>query len=159
MIFAPRATKSATPRADALDAALADVEALRPETTSSIGSPSTTYRDPVDYRLLGVEVAILKAREEGAGIDLVLGRVANGLTGQVNGYRERALRAALNQAYESVIDVPLEDLKAAERASSVTAPPACPECRNGKHGNCTGQALDEATDELVACVCTADGHA
>lgn len=96
--------------------ALAGVEALRPETTSSIGSRSASYRDPIDYRLLGVEVAILKAREEGAPVELVLGRVANGLTGDVNGYRERALRAALAQAYESVIDVPLEDLKAAERA-------------------------------------------
>lgn len=96
--------------------ALRLVEDARPETTSSIGSLATSYRDPVDVALLGVEVAILKAREEGAGIDPVLGCVANGLTGNVNGYRERALRAALAQAYESVIDVPLEDLKAAEKA-------------------------------------------
>lgn len=32
--------------------------------------------------------------------------------------------------------------------------PTCPECRNGKHVNCTGDALDEDTDTIVACTCT-----
>jgi len=31
----------------------------------------------------------------------------------------------------------------------------CPECRNGKHDNCTGQTLDEVTDEFVPCSCSA----
>lgn len=29
----------------------------------------------------------------------------------------------------------------------------CPECRDGKHGNCTGWALDEQADEFGACAC------
>lgn len=29
----------------------------------------------------------------------------------------------------------------------------CPECRNGKHPNCTGWALD-AADEVVSCGCS-----
>ena len=32
--------------------------------------------------------------------------------------------------------------------------PICPECRDAKHGNCAGQALDETTDEIVDCTCT-----
>jgi hypothetical protein len=39
----------------------------------------------------------------------------------------------------------------------IVSPPAavCPECRDGKHGNCIGYALDQATDTVVACGC---GH-
>lgn len=35
-------------------------------------------------------------------------------------------------------------------------PPAlwCPECTNGKHVNCVGQAMHPVTDELVPCSCT-----
>jgi hypothetical protein len=29
----------------------------------------------------------------------------------------------------------------------------CPECRDGKCGNCIGYALHEATDTVVACGC------
>jgi hypothetical protein len=32
--------------------------------------------------------------------------------------------------------------------------PICPECRDGKHGNCTGEALHEATDVIVECGCS-----
>ncbi|ASD52318.1 hypothetical protein QCN32_gp43 [Arthrobacter phage Niktson] len=31
--------------------------------------------------------------------------------------------------------------------------PLCPECRDGKHQNCTGQALHPVSDEIVACNC------
>lgn len=31
--------------------------------------------------------------------------------------------------------------------------PVCPECAQGKHQNCTGWALNEATDEIVDCHC------
>lgn len=34
----------------------------------------------------------------------------------------------------------------------------CPECRQGKHANCTGWALDPDTDELVDCPCAEGGH-
>lgn len=34
----------------------------------------------------------------------------------------------------------------------------CPECRQGKHGNCTGWSLDTNTDELVECPCAEGGH-
>lgn len=33
------------------------------------------------------------------------------------------------------------------------ARPICPECRDGKHRNCAGTALDETTDEIVDCGC------
>lgn len=32
--------------------------------------------------------------------------------------------------------------------------PICPECAQGKHQNCVGQAWDDATDQPVACSCT-----
>jgi len=32
-------------------------------------------------------------------------------------------------------------------------PAVCPECVQGKHGNCDGTALDRATDEVGACEC------
>jgi len=35
----------------------------------------------------------------------------------------------------------------------------CPECRSGKHGNCTGWAIDPDTDEMVECECRVGGHA
>jgi hypothetical protein len=31
--------------------------------------------------------------------------------------------------------------------------PICPECRDGKHRNCTGEALNEYLDEIVPCRC------
>jgi hypothetical protein len=34
----------------------------------------------------------------------------------------------------------------------------CPECRAGKHANCTGEAWDEEADELTTCDCAAVGH-
>jgi hypothetical protein len=30
----------------------------------------------------------------------------------------------------------------------------CPECVAGKHENCTREALDPVTDELVSCACS-----
>ena len=38
----------------------------------------------------------------------------------------------------------------------LTAQP-CPECRQGKHSNCTGWALNDQ-DELVQCPCKQLGH-
>lgn len=37
-------------------------------------------------------------------------------------------------------------------------PRDCPECRSGKHQNCTEWAIDEDTDEVVACDCAEGGH-
>jgi hypothetical protein len=38
--------------------------------------------------------------------------------------------------------------------SASSRPALCPECVNGKHVNCVGQALDPVTDDLVPCTCT-----
>lgn len=35
----------------------------------------------------------------------------------------------------------------------------CPECAQGKHPNCVGQALDPATDTFVPCACEEASHA
>ena len=42
---------------------------------------------------------------------------------------------------------------ARHRLVAPVAPLLCPECRDGKCGNCIGEALSEA-DELVSCECT-----
>lgn len=34
----------------------------------------------------------------------------------------------------------------------------CPECRQGKHGNCDGTAWDDATDAPAGCPCAAHNH-
>lgn len=36
---------------------------------------------------------------------------------------------------------------------SMPPPVICPECAQGKHANCTGDALDESTDSIVDCQC------
>lgn len=36
----------------------------------------------------------------------------------------------------------------------MAAASVCPECRDGKHGNCVGYALNPATDVVVDCECT-----
>jgi hypothetical protein len=41
---------------------------------------------------------------------------------------------------------------------TMVAGPTCPECQQNKHGNCNRDALDEATDEIVACACFEQGH-
>lgn len=40
----------------------------------------------------------------------------------------------------------------------MTAENSCPECRQGKHDNCTGQALDPRTDEMTQCPCQRLDH-
>jgi hypothetical protein len=34
----------------------------------------------------------------------------------------------------------------------------CPECRQGKHGNCDGLTWDDQADDLAPCPCYAAGH-
>jgi len=34
----------------------------------------------------------------------------------------------------------------------------CPECEQGKHGNCNGEALDPVSEQIVQCVCTDPSH-
>jgi len=35
---------------------------------------------------------------------------------------------------------------------------ACPECRQGKHDNCDGEAWDDELDAPVACECSRNEH-
>lgn len=35
---------------------------------------------------------------------------------------------------------------------------ACPECDQGKHGNCDGTAWDVEADDRIECPCAAAGH-
>lgn len=44
------------------------------------------------------------------------------------------------------------------RVGGVSISPVCPECRDGKHRNCDGVALDEAADELTTCTCPPAFH-
>lgn len=43
-----------------------------------------------------------------------------------------------------------------ETIVSLTSDPICPECAQGKHLNCVGEALDEH-DEFVPCYCPTCG--
>jgi hypothetical protein len=46
-------------------------------------------------------------------------------------------------------------IRAGERACGDCEAPLCPECRQGKHANCTGWAFRK--DDLVTCGCL-EGH-
>lgn len=37
-------------------------------------------------------------------------------------------------------------------------PPVCPECVQGKHINCDGQAWDSRVDEITDCQCEHSSH-
>jgi hypothetical protein len=39
-----------------------------------------------------------------------------------------------------------------------TNPPACPECVQGKHGNCDGTTWDAEADVPATCPCAQAGH-
>lgn len=52
-------------------------------------------------------------------------------------------------AFADAVDRARED-----RLTKATRSAHCPECVNGKHVNCVGQALDPVTDALVPCTCT-----
>jgi hypothetical protein len=43
-----------------------------------------------------------------------------------------------------------------ETIVSLTAEPICPECAQGKHGNCVGQAFNDM-DQIVSCYCPTCG--
>lgn len=55
----------------------------------------------------------------------------------------------------ATVNTLVEHIGAVERFKH---PADCPECRAGKHQNCTEWAVDEDTDEVVDCDCAAGGH-
>lgn len=84
-----------------------------PVLAGGIGSPSPnayTART-VDRNLRVVERAVLEAVAVEAPVSEVLGRVANGLTGDVNGYRERLLVEALRNAADPLLELTQEEAK------------------------------------------------
>jgi hypothetical protein len=34
----------------------------------------------------------------------------------------------------------------------------CPECEQGKHGNCNSEAWDDVKDEPMPCICASKEH-
>lgn len=86
---------------------------------AAVGNLAGGYRDPVDGALREVQTAIAKARELGAPRSIILGQVANGLTGQLNGYRERLLTKALAGAADLVADLTQEAAKVLEQTRTV----------------------------------------
>lgn len=59
---------------------------------------------PVDVALRHVEEAVAAARATEAPVGEILGRVANGLTGRVNGQVERAASAGMREAFERAVE-------------------------------------------------------
>lgn len=47
-----------------------------------------------------------------------------------------------------------------DKVAATFHPPAneCPECRQGKHGNCNGDSWDNEVDDFVDCACAARSH-
>ena len=66
-------------------------------------------------------------------------------------------RAALLAGGAPGAGTPLQgQLAARDAADTLPAPTICPECAQGKHGICAGEALDPVTDEVVGCQCEED---
>lgn len=63
--------------------------------------------------------------------------------------RERKRSKEEQAAYDDPANYP-------ETIVSLTAEPICPECEQGKHVNCVGQALDDL-DNIVSCYCPTCG--
>lgn len=83
----------------------------------AIGNRARSYRSPADTRLRELTEVLDRLRlETDAPVGEVLIRVASGLTGSLNGYRERELARVWRDALDELLDTPIEDLKAAERA-------------------------------------------
>lgn len=97
---------------------------------SGIGNLAVSYRDPGDYALRQWEEqgARLWASDAVVNSDLI-GRVANVLTEELNGYRARALKAAIIDALDAVLDADVADLKAAEQAQQAARLAAIREAR------------------------------
>jgi hypothetical protein len=51
-----------------------------------------------------------------------------------------------------------KDFHDGSTTGEVPAPPPCPECCVGKHGNCDGRTWDDVTDETTGCPCYDAGH-
>lgn len=77
-----------------------------------MSSPNYPGLRPLDRTLLDLEAAIRAARADGAGLETVLARVANGITGRTNGHRESVLTRALVAAAEPVLALDDDDVRA-----------------------------------------------
>jgi hypothetical protein len=53
---------------------------------------------------------------------------------------------------------PIQTAMFDERAKYEPEPRSCPDCEQGKHGNCTGEAWDNDADAPVPCPCQMAGH-
>lgn len=83
----------------------------------AVGPAARSYRAPGDALLRDLTDVLDRIRRDtDASPESVLLRVASGLTGDLNGYRERALARAWADTYTALTDAPLADLKAAEQA-------------------------------------------
>lgn len=80
----------------------------------AVGNLAGGYHDPRDQALAEVEAAVTRARELGVPRTTILGQVANGLTGAVNGYRERLLTTALGHVADRYADLSQADAKVIE---------------------------------------------
>jgi hypothetical protein len=86
-----------------------------------VGTRAPSVRQPVDTALRELDRALAACRVAEVPTAVILGRVANGITGRLNGYHERALTRRWMDVVDEVADVDVADLKAAEqRAQAVT---------------------------------------
>lgn len=82
----------------------------------AVGNLAGGYRDPMDAALAEVRRAIDKARRAGATPGSILGQVANGLTGDLNGYRERILTHDLTEVADPILELTQDEARLVEEA-------------------------------------------
>jgi hypothetical protein len=61
-------------------------------------------------------------------------------------------------AHDGTCDGLTAENQAQMRVDWLRAHSVCPECRAGKHGNCDGEAWDDAIDAPTACHCPEPVH-
>lgn len=85
-------------------------------TAAPIPTLSPSQRVPAETALRRLEAAVVAARHAGNGNGLILARVANGLTGEINGPRERVIARRLYVALLPLLDLDLDTIKALDKA-------------------------------------------
>lgn len=72
-------------------------------------------------------------------------------------YQPATHEAPCGDAFYTAADAKGHELLCDQCAGATEAAAVCPECDNGKHGNCTEWAYDEH-DNLVECRCPDPAH-
>lgn len=126
----------------------------------AVGCPSCdTYFGQRNVAIL-VRATLAVAKERGESTGVVTTRFINGL--HARHLAGKSIEVDTVNRLGLVPEQPtVRPYIVGERRTELFVAPdwraTCPECKQGKHGNCTGRILDE-TDDWAPCACQEAGH-